>query len=215
MNKLLAILMLVSFQFLAGSALADPSMGTEYDQTTQAIATDNPSKIEVTELFWYGCGHCYHFDPALTAWVKKLPADVYFKRVPGLPRPDWAPMAKAFYAMETLGLTDKLHNKLFDTIHKSKALRPDDEAATIAWLTKESGMEKKKIEDAYNSFSSNTKLNRAAQIFKASGATGVPTLIIDGKLITSNTMAGGNNETLQVADYLIAKVRAEKKLAKK
>ena len=211
MKKLLATLLLASVQLIANPVMADPVMGTEYDQTTQAIPTENPAKIEVTELFWYGCPHCYHFDPVLTAWVKKLPADVYFKRIPGLPRPDWAPMAKAFYAMETLGLTEKLHSKLFDAIHKSKTLRPDDEAGTIAWLTKESGLDKKKVEEAYNSFSSNTKLNRAAQIFKASGATGVPALIIDGKMITSNTMAGGNNETLQVADFLIAKARAEKK----
>ena len=154
-------------------------------------------------------------DSVLNAWVKKLPGDVYFKRVPGLPRPEWAPMAKAFYALETLGLSEKLHTKLFDAIHKSKALRPDDEAGTIAWITKESGLDKKKVEEAFNSFSMNTKLNRAAQIFRASGATGVPTLIIDGKWITSSTMAGGNDQAINVADYLISKIRADKKSSAK
>ncbi len=207
MKKLFAALMLV----ISANVMADPVMGKDFDQTQQAIPTDNAAKIEITELFWYGCPHCYHMDPILTAWVKKLPADVYFKRVPGLPRPDWAPMAKAFYAMETLGVTEKLHVKLFDAIHKSKTLRPDDEPATIVWLTKESGLDKKKVEEAFNSFSNNTKLNRAAQIFRASGATGVPALIIDGKFITSSTMAGDNTKALQVADYIINKVRAEKK----
>jgi thiol:disulfide interchange protein DsbA len=190
--------------------MAEPVAGTEYSPTIQAIPTDNASKIEVTELFWYGCPHCYAMDPLLNAWVKKLPADVYFKRVPGIPRPDWAPMAKAFYAMEALGLTEKLHSQLFDAIHKQHVLRPDDEKGTIDWITKQSGLDKKKVEEAFNSFSSNTKLNRAVQVFRASGATGVPSLIIDGKYLTSSTMAGNNEAALKVADFLIEKARQEK-----
>jgi thiol:disulfide interchange protein DsbA len=207
MKKILAGLLLVASSLV----MAEPKMGQEFDQTTQQIPTDNKAKIEVLELFWYGCPHCYHLEAPLSAWVKKLPSDVYFKRVPGLPRPDWAPMAKAFYAMETLGVSEKLHSKLFEAIHKTKTLKPSDEAGAIAWLTKESGMDQKKVADAFNSFSSNTKLNRAAPIFQASGATGVPALIIDGRLITSSTMAGGNAQALQVADYLIEQIRAEKK----
>lgn len=207
MKRLFAALML----FFAMNAIAEPMAGAEFDQTVQVIPTDNPAKIEVTELFWYGCPHCHILEPQLNAWVKKLPQDVYFKRVPGLPRPDWAPMAKAYYTMETLGVLDKLHTKLFEAIHTKRALRPDDERATIDWITKESGLDRKKVAETFNSFSNNTKLTRAAQFFRASGATGVPSLVIDGKYITSSTMAGGNMQALQVADYLIAKVRAEKK----
>lgn len=211
MKRILAALLLLA----SSQVMADPAMGTDFDQTAQVIPTDNSAKIEVTELFWYGCPHCYHMEPALSAWLKKLPGDVNFKRVPGLPRPDWAPMAKAFYTLETLGLSEKLHSKLFDAIHKAKTLRPDDEAGAVAWITKESGLDKKKVEETFNSFSMNTKLNRAAQIFRASGATGVPALIIDGKYITSSTMAGGNEQALSVADYLIAKIRADKKTSAK
>jgi thiol:disulfide interchange protein DsbA len=207
MKKLLAALMLLA----STSLMADPMLGVEYNNTAQNIQTDNPAKIEVTELFWYGCIHCYQLEPQLHAWVKKLPDDVVFKRVPGLPRPDWAPMAKAYYAMETLGVLDKLHNKLFDAIHKQKTLNPTDEAAAINWVTKEGGLDKKKVQGAFNSFSSNTNLNRAAQTFRSSGATGVPALIIDGKYVTSSSMAGGNIQVLKVADALIAKARAEKK----
>lgn len=207
MKKLLAALMLLA----STSLMADPMLGVEYNNTAQNIQTDNPAKIEVIELFWYGCIHCYQLEPQLHAWVKKLPEDVVFKRVPGLPRPDWAPMAKAYYAMETLGVLDKLHNKLFDAIHKQKTLNPTDEAAAINWVTKEGGLDKKKVQGAFNSFSSNTNLNRAAQTFRSSGATGVPALIIDGKYVTSSSMAGGNIQVLKVADALIAKARAEKK----
>ena len=206
MKKLLAALMML----LSTSVMADPQVGIEFDRTTQVIPTDNPAKIEVMEIFWYGCPHCYHLEPQLAAWVKKLPGDVYFKRVPGLPRPDWAPMAKAYYAMETLGLLEKLHTPLFEAIHKQRVLRPNDDAGTIDWLTKQSGLDRKKVEEAYNSFSINTKLNRAAQIFRASGATGVPSLVIDGKYITSSTMAGGNVEALKTADYIIENVRQDR-----
>jgi len=149
-------------------------------------------------------------DPILNAWVKKLPADVVFKRVPGLPQPAWAPMAKAFYAMDDLKLSDKLHTALFDAIHKEKVLNPTDEVATIDWMTKKSGLDKKKVEEAFKSFSMNNKLNRAAQVFRASGATGVPSFIIDGQFITSSTMAGGNEQALKTADFIIANIRADK-----
>ena len=203
---------LASLLFLFSSlALADaPKLGTEFDAVAQPITTENTAKIEVMEIFWYGCPHCYHMEEPLSAWVKKLPKDVYFKRMPGLPNASWAPMAKAFYAMDALGVGEKLHTSLFEAIHKNKTLNPTDEAAAIAWVTAQSGLDKLKVEQAFKSFSTNTNLNRAAQIFRASGATGVPTLVIDGKYITSATQAGGNEQALNVADYIIGNVRTDK-----
>ena len=207
MKKLLSALMLLaSFNVLA----ADPQIGKDFDKTLQAISTDSPNKIEVTEVFWYGCIHCYHMDPLLNAWVKKLPADVVFKRIPGLPQPAWAPMAKAFYAMDDLKLSDKLHTALFDAIHKEKTLDPTNELAAIDWMTKKSGLDKSKVEAAFKSFSMNNKLNQAAQFFRATGATGVPSFIINGQFITSSTMAGGNEQALKTVDYIVANIRADK-----
>ena len=208
---------LASLLFLFSSlALADaPKLGTEFDAVAQPITTENTAKIEVMEIFWYGCPHCYHMEEPLSAWVKKLPKDVYFKRMPGLPNASWAPMAKAFYAMEALGVGEKLHTALFDAVHKTKTLNPGDEAAAIAWVTAQSGLDKLKVEQAFKSFSVNTNLTRAAQIFRASGATGVPTLVIDGKYITSATQAGGNEQALKVADYIIGNVRTDKVAAAK
>lgn len=210
--KSLAILMLsLSTAGISTLAMAEaPKIGAQFDAVAQPIATDNAAKIEVMEIFWYGCSHCYSMDAPLTVWVKKLPSDVYFKRVPGLPNPSWAPMAKAFYAMETLGVAEKLHTPLFDAVNKSKTLNPTDEKAAIAWVTQQSGLDKLKVEQAFKSFTINTNLNRAAQIFRASGATGVPSLVIDGKYITSSTMAGSNEQALKTADYIIGNVRADK-----
>ena len=212
MKKFLAILMLT----LSTMAFAEgPQLGEQFEAVAQPISTDNPAKIEVMEIFWYGCIHCYQMETPMNAWAKKLPSDVYFKRVPGLPNPSWAPMAKAFYAMETLGVAEKLHTPLFDAIHKQKTLNPTDEKAAIDWVTKQSGLDKLKVEQAFKSFTINTSLNRAAIIFRNSGATGVPSLIIDGKYITSSTMAGGNDSALKVADFIIANVRSEKAAAAK
>lgn len=217
MNKILASLMLLatSVTFSATTMAVELVPNSNYSMTEQVIPTDTPAKVEVTEIFWYGCPHCYQMEPLMSAWVKKLPSDVYFKRVPGLPRPDWAPMAKAYYALETLGLVEKLHVPLFDAIHKQHVLRPDDEKGTIDWITKQSGLDRKKVEEAFNSFSSSTKLNRAMQIFRASGATGVPTIIVDGKYMTSATMAGSSQDALDVTDALINIARKDKAGAKK
>lgn len=215
MKRMLTVLMLSigSLSFAPLSFAEAPQVGNNFDAVAQPIATDNAAKIEVMEIFWYGCSHCYSMDTPLNAWVKKLPADVYFKRMPGLPNASWAPMAKAFYAMETLGVGEKLHTPLFEAVHKAKSLNPTDEKAILAWLIQNSKMDKAKVESAFNSFTINTNLNRAAQTFRASGATGVPSLVIDGKYITSSTMNGGNEQALKVADYIIENVRKDKKAA--
>ena len=215
-KKCLAILTFAFTSLTMSAAFAEaPKVGTEFDAVAQPIATENTAKIEVMEIFWYGCPHCYHMEAPLSAWVKKLPNDVYFKRMPGLPNASWAPMAKAFYAMEALGVGEKLHTPLFDAIHKTKTLNPTDEAAAIAWVTAQSGLDKLKVEQAFKSFSVNTNLTRAAQIFRASGATGVPSLVIDGKYITSSTMNGSNEQALKTADYIIGNVRTDKVAAAK
>lgn len=212
---ILASLVMLQAQWSVAWADGAPQPGKEFDQVTQVITTDTPAKIEVMEIFWYGCIHCFQMETPLNAWVKKLPSDVYFKRVPGLPNPSWAPMAKAYYALQSLGMGEKLHSALFDAIHKQRTLNPTDEKAAIEWVALKSGQDKVKVEQAFNSFATKTALNRAAQLFRASGATGVPSLVIDGQYITSGTMAGGNEAALKTADFIIENVRKDKASAKK
>jgi thiol:disulfide interchange protein DsbA len=144
MRNLFAALMLLA----STSLMAEPMAGIEFNTVAQTIPTEDTSKVEVIELFWYGCGHCNSLEPQLHAWANKLPADVVFKRVPGLPRADWAPMAKAYYAMESLGVLDKLHDKIFAAIHKQRTLNPTDEKAAINWIAKEGGLDQAKVEEA-------------------------------------------------------------------
>lgn len=211
---LISLMLLVGAISLSNTALsADPKAGREFDAVTKQIPTDDPAKIEVMEVFWYGCPHCYHMEKPLKAWLKKMPADVTFKRMPALPRNDWAPMAKAYFTMEALGISDKLHGELFKAIHDQKVLKPTDEKATITWITNKSGLDRAKVEETFKSFTVNTNLTRAAQVFRSSGATGVPSLIVDGKYITSGTMANGNANALKVVDYIIENIRKTKKPA--
>ncbi len=213
-NMLLSLMLWAGFT--ATTVLADPQMGEQFDQVAQQITTDQPAKIEVMELFWYGCPHCYHMEQPLQAWVKKLPADVYFKRIPALPNAGWAPLAKTYFAMQELGVLEKLHSQLFDAIHKSKTLSQQaDEASLIDWVTKQGGLDKIKVEKAFKSFAINMQMNKAMQTFRASGATGVPALIIDGKFITGSSMAGGNEAALQTADFIIQNVRKDRAAGKK
>ena len=142
--------------FTSLSFAVTPEVGVNFDKTLQAVSTDQKDKIEITELFWYGCIHCYQMDPMLSDWVKKLPKDVYFKRIPAIPRPDWTPMARAFYAMEALGVGEKLHMSVFDAVHKDRSLNPTDEKAILLWVTLKSGLDRKKVEDAFNSFTIQT-----------------------------------------------------------
>lgn len=218
MNRLLnhywifAGLLLSSLAFVATAAYAEPRMGQEFNKTAQVIPSDDPNKIEVVEVFWYGCPHCYDMDPELNAWVQKLPADVTFKRIPGLPHPQWEPMAKAYYAMEDLGILEKHHTALFNAIHGDggfKGIVRSDKAA-IAWIATISGLSQEKVKAAFYSFSMKNRLTQARNFFRASGATGVPSLVIDGQYITSSTMAHGNSRALEVADYIIDNVRRTK-----
>lgn len=221
MKSFFVALLLAFTANISAEAQSAPEQGKEYILTPQVLATENPARIEVVELFWYGCPHCHHLDPALNGWVKKLPKEVDFKRIPGVFRPDWTPMAKAFYTLEALGLSEKLHYNLFEAIHSQKIVKPADETSAIDWITKQSGLDRKKVEDTFNSFSVSTKVSRAMQFSKASGATGVPAIFVDGKYYTSVKMATSSlpddtstdrshTELLKVVDYLVNKAGQEK-----
>ena len=218
MNRLLnhywifMVMLVASIGLFANVAHAEPKMGQEFNKTAQIIPADDPSKIEVIEVFWYGCPHCYDMDPELNAWVAKLPEDVTFKRIPGLPHPQWEPMAIAYYAMEDLGILEDYHGKLFEAIHGDsgfKGIATSDKAA-IAWISTISGLSEEKVKAAFYSFSMKNRLTQARNFFRASGATGVPSLVINGEYITSSTMAHGNAGALAVADYIIENVRRTK-----
>ena len=206
--KKIILMLLISFS--TALLAVEPKPGVNFKTTKNIIPTESKDKIEVVELFWYGCIHCFNMDPYLDKWADNLPKDVTFKRIPAIPRKDWIESAKAYYALETLGVVNKLHEKLFDAIHKEKSLKHNDTRALIKWITVNGKLDKKDVESAFNSFSMKAKLSRSYKIFKSAGATGVPTMIIDGKYFTSSTMAGGEQNAIDIMNFIIKNVRKDK-----
>ncbi len=201
----------LALAFVTGGASAELREGSDYATISPPQPTDAQGKIEVTEFFWYGCPHCHAFEPAIAKWLKTLPRDVEFRRVPA-DFGRWTPGARLFYALGAIGEEHRLHGELFDAIHVER-LDYSSEAAVADWLTRE-GVDRQKFVDAYNSLSVQVNIRRAQQMTKDYGISSVPTVAIGGKYLSSNVMAGGFEELLEVMDQLIAKLRAEQALQK-
>lgn len=172
----------------------------------QPVATGN--KIEVLEFFWYRCPHCFQLEPALNTWLKTLPADAQVRRVPAVFRPDWLPGAKLYYTLEQMGLLARLHDKVFDAYHVEN-LNLNDPKVLGDWIAKQ-GVDRKRFEGIYNSFSTQSKATQGAQLAAAYAINGVPAFVIDGKYTTSVSMTGSQQRLFEVLDQLIVKARAER-----
>ena len=165
-------------------------------------------KIEVVEFFWYKCPHCNAFEPALEAWIKRLPSDVALRRVPVGFRDDFAPLQRLFYALEAMGQLDKLHARVFAAIHVQK--KPLDTGPQIADWVAEQGVDKAKFMEQYNSFSVSTKVTKATQLQNLYRVEGVPALGVAGRFYTDGTLSKNMDRALQTIDFLIGEVRAKR-----
>lgn len=207
--------------FLAAAVLsvsvfaAGPEAFEGHDYTLlknpQPVATGN--KVEVLEFFWYRCPHCFQLEPGLNKWLKTLPKDAQVRRVPAVFRPDWLPGAKLYYTLEQMGLLGKLHHKVFDAYHLDNT-NLNDPAVLGGWVARQ-GVDRKKFESVYNSFSIQSKATQGARLATTYAIAGVPAFVIDGKYATSVGMAGSEARLFEVLDQLIAKARAERSSSSK
>ena len=188
--------------------------GVQYSVYRPAQPTESKGKIEVTEFFWYGCGHCFNLDPLLQKWLKKLPKDVAFHRVPavfpgrdGAPGP-WAPAAKLFYTLEAMGQLDRLHGEIFDAVHVDRVRLINDDKVLFDWIAKK-GVDARQFADVYNSFAVQGKVRRAMQLTDAYGLDGVPALVVDGRYRAATGAAGSFDDALVVVDQLIDMARKD------
>lgn len=202
----------VSAIFALGATLTAslPAMaqtaGKEYTLINPVQATDDPNKIEVVEFFSYGCPHCADFNPLISAWAAKLPADVTFKRIPiTFGRAAWANIAKLYYTLEITGDLTKLDSEVFKAIHTERVNLFDDKSIS-EWVGKK-GVDMKKFNETYNSFGVASLVKRGDQMAQAFKIQGVPAIGINGKYLIGDMAF---NEKLAVSDKLIAKARAEK-----
>ncbi len=179
-----------------------------YETITPAQPTQSADKIEIIEFFWYGCPHCYAFEPLVDKWSKSLPKNVEFIRQPAVFNEVWAKHARAFYVAETLGVVEKVHADLFDTIQNKKEPLDSEEALSKFFVAH--GVTEAQFKDAYASFGVDSKVRQAPAIAAKYGITGVPTVIINGKYKTNGTVAGSHEKMIEVMNKLINQESAGK-----
>jgi thiol:disulfide interchange protein DsbA len=180
--------------------------GKDYLKLDRPVPTDSEAgKIQLIEFFWYSCPHCNAFEPTFAQWVKNAPKDVVVLRMPVAFRDDFAPQQRLYFALEALGLLEKLHAKVFHAIHVER-LPLNTDASIVAWIEKQ-GVDGAKFADTAKSFGVASKLKRAVQLQNDFKIEGVPSLGVAGKYYVDGTSAGTMERALQVAESLLAQVR--------
>lgn len=205
--RTLALLLFAAVAALSLTARAEITAGKEYLPLNPPQETESPGKVEVVEFFYYGCPHCFDLEPALKAWLAKKPDDVVFRRIPAIFRESWIPLTKTFYTLEALGMLDKLHDEVFKAVHVDK-LNLSDEKLMADWAANH-GIDRQKWVDTYNSFGIQNRVKRARQLTVAYGIQGTPSLVVNGKYLTSGSLAGSHAKSMEVVDQLVAMSRRE------
>jgi len=209
-NLLLSLSLLLIAPLLATAQTAGGSYveGEDYELVAPPVRTANPDKIEVVEFFWYGCHHCYNFEPVIEPWKKTLAGDVEFRGSPAM----WAPVmelhAKAYYTAEVLGILDTMTPVLFKAMNvDGKKLEAE---ADIQELFVANGVSAEAFSKAFESFGVSSQVKQAAARARAAKITGTPSLMVNGKYNVSTRRAGTQADMLKVADFLIEKERQER-----
>jgi len=198
---------------LSTGAWAQLVPGKDYQLINPAQPTASGAKVEVIEFFYYGCPGCNSLQPSLRAWLKKKPADVEFRRAPAVFQDAWLPLTTAYHAFDAMGLVDKLHYELFSAIHDQRSLEIKallrDQKPLFDWVAKQ-GVDRQKFIDVYNSFGVRSRTNRSIELPGHYHVTSTPTLVVDGKYLTTPAMAGSYERYMDVLDQVIAMARKER-----
>jgi thiol:disulfide interchange protein DsbA len=190
---------------MALAPLAARAQRADYYELTPPQPVQAASgKIEVLEFFWYGCIHCYNLEPRLETWLKTLPRDVEFRRVPAVFNERWGHDAAIYYSFEALGLVEKLHRPFFDAIHRDR-LRTDRWPELSAWLEK-NGVDAKKFESTVKSFGVQSKTKGAVRMTSAYKIDGTPAMAVHGRYTVPSSEA-----MLGTVNTLVAQVRKQQK----
>jgi len=180
--------------------------GKEYLRLKNPQPVESGKKIEVIEFFSYGCPHCADLEPIMQQWMKTMPADVHFRRVPVMYQDRWVPLAKIYYTLDGLGEEKRLSPEVFSALH-ARGVSLWQDKTFFDWAASQ-GLDRKKVEDMYNSFAITGKMTRARAIPQAYQVQSVPTFVVDGKFVTYRVSTHAAMPA--VLDALIAKARAER-----
>ncbi len=204
MIKLFSAL-LFSFLISSTAFAAEYSDGNGYTTIKNPVRTSDPSKIEVTEIFWYGCPHCYTLEPLVNAWKKDMASDIDFKYLPAVFGRGWLAHAKAFHIADLLGIESELRADLFNAIHVERRNLNTEDA--LADFFANYGVSENEFRKQYDSFAVNSRLSQADAKIRAYGARGVPGIIVNGKYLVSAQTANGNENIFNVVNFLVEKER--------
>jgi len=207
MRRLLPLLavFVAALSLSAAAQLAPPQEGNQYVRLKNPQPVETGKKIEVIEFFSYGCPHCGELEPFLQAWLKTMPADVQFRRIPVMFQERWIPLAKIYYTLEALGEEARLTPEVFSALH-GKGLSLWQDKTFFDWAASQ-GLDRKKVEDMYNSFGIGGKVNRARLAAQTYQVQSVPLIVVDGKF-GSNRVS--HSAVPPLIDALVAKARAER-----
>ncbi len=192
---------------LPGLALAStgaPVDGTDYNTLKTPLALPKTGKVEVIEFFWYGCPHCFAFEPVIEPWIAGVPADVHFRRVPVQFDALKEIHQRIYYTWEAMGLVEAMHTKTFNRFHVQR--KPINNEQDMLAFAQENGLDVAKVKQNWGSFGVSTKLAQAKQLSDDYRVDGVPMIGIHGRYTTAPSM-GGPVACLATTDALIARLR--------
>lgn len=182
--------------------------GVHYTVLDNPVRVSDPSKIEVVEVFWYGCSHCFHFEPIIKPWKAELPEDVNFVLMPVIWNDTTELHARMYYTARQLGVLDTLHDSLFNAMNiKKKKLK---NASEIRQLFEDNGVDKGDFDKAFESFSVSSLVNLAGSRVRSYGIEGTPEMIVDGKYRVSARLTGSQEKMLEVVSFLVDQERLKR-----
>lgn len=200
--------LLLAFAASGAQAQSVAQLGRDYIRLDPPRAVTSGERIEVIEFFYYGCPVCYELEPTLSRWIFNAPGSVALRRVPVLSSDNWDNFAKLFYTLEAMGQLTRLHWPVYDNFHFN-GVKLNDEPVMAGWVS-HNGLDKQKFTDTYRSPEIQAKLASARAMTRSYEIRGVPSMVVDGKFLTSANMAGGTRELMQVVDQLVELARKER-----
>ena len=177
--------------------------GVHYRTLTKPVVTADPDKIEVLELFWYGCPHCDQLDPAIKAWVGELPGNVNFVQMPVVFGQSWEMHARIFWVAKSLGILDEMHGPLFNAIHREglRLQRLDD----VVEFFERFGVAPDVVRRELVGFGTESQLRLTDSRVRTYGIRGVPAIVVNGRYVTGVSQAGGEYQLFKLMNELIEK----------